>query len=667
MEDENKTKEQLINELKELRNSEERYRALYEESPSMYFTVDTGGRVLSINNFGAKQLGYSVEELVGQPIFKVIYEDDKKVIHQEITVCLQSAGCIAVEELRKVRKDGTILWVKEVARSIPVAGGSMIILIVCEDITDRKRMEEELRRAHDELEARIQERTAELIKSNRDLQAEIEEHRRAEEALRESEKRYRYLVETTFEGIWTIDPDGKTSYANQRAAEMLGYAVHEMLGMQPLDFVFPDDIPLAKQGLELQKERPREEFDFRLRHRNGSEVWVHAINVPIFDEQGEYLGALAMFTDITERKRAEEQLRESEKRYRNLIELTTDIIYLSDREGRQVFVNDAGYSLLEATPEEVIGYTWEKWIYPDDREKTYKKFREMIEHGTDLFGFENRFVSKSGRIIYLLHNARLLRDEKGNISGTQGIARDISERKRTEEERERWVAELARSNAELEQFAYIASHDLQEPLRMVSGFIQLLAKRYRDRLDKNANEFIDFIVDGTTRMQRMIEDLLAYSRVGTRGKPFEPTDCEAVFNQAVTNLKVTIEQNNATVTHDPLPAVMADSTQMVQLFQNLISNGIKYRREEPPRIHVFAQRKENEWIFSVRDNGIGIAPEFFKHLFQIFQREHPAKEYPGTGIGLAVCKRIVERHGGRIWAESEAGKGSTFYFTIPLR
>ncbi|WP_198527408.1 sensor histidine kinase [Candidatus Methanoperedens nitratireducens] len=249
----------------------------------------------------------------------------------------------------------------------------------------------------------------------------------------------------------------------------------------------------------------------------------------------------------------------------------------------------------------------------------------------------------------------------------KALKAEVIERKRVEEELRLRTDELARSNAELEQFAYVASHDLQEPLRMVSGFIQLLDRRYKGKLDKSADEFIAFIVDGVTRMQRMIDDLLAYSRVGTRGKPFELTNCEDVFDQAVTNLKVTIEENGAVVTHDPLPTIMADASQIARLFQNLISNGIKFRGEEVPRVHVSAKRGENEWFFSVQDNGIGIAPEFFGHLFQIFQREYTKDKYPGTGIGLATCKRIVERHGGRIWAESEVGRGSTFYFTIPVR
>lgn len=241
----------------------------------------------------------------------------------------------------------------------------------------------------------------------------------------------------------------------------------------------------------------------------------------------------------------------------------------------------------------------------------------------------------------------------------------IRERERVEEKLKQTMAEFARSNSELELFAYVASHDLQEPLRMVTSFTQLLEKRYKNKLDKDADEFIEFILDGATRMQSMINDLLQYSRVGTRGKPFKLTDFESVFGQSLVNLKIAIDENNAIITHDPLPTLMADSTQMIEVFQNLISNAIKFRSKESPQVHVSALKKRNEWVFSVRDNGIGIAPEFFDKLFIIFQRLHSRSEYPGTGIGLAVCRKIVERHGGKIWVESEPDKGSTFYFSIP--
>ena len=245
------------------------------------------------------------------------------------------------------------------------------------------------------------------------------------------------------------------------------------------------------------------------------------------------------------------------------------------------------------------------------------------------------------------------------------IKRQDTERKRAEEALAQKAEKLKRSNAELEQFAYIVSHDLQEPLRMVASYVQLLAKRYQGKLDSNADEFIAYAADGASRMQGLIKDLLVYSRVGTKGKEFEPTDCEATLKGVLTDLKVAVEESGAVVTHDVLPTVMVDGGQLGQLFQNLIGNAIKFRNEAPPRVHVSAERNGKEWRFSVKDNGIGIDPEHSERIFIIFQRLHGKEEYPGTGIGLAVCKKIVERHGGKIWVESQAGKGATFHFTIP--
>ena len=259
-----------------------------------------------------------------------------------------------------------------------------------------------------------------------------------------------------------------------------------------------------------------------------------------------------------------------------------------------------------------------------------------------------------------------LLDAEGTYCGRIWYFYDITERKRAKEKLKLTLADLERSNRELEQFAYVASHDLQEPLRMVSSYTQLLARRYQGKLGADADEFIAYAVDGANRMQGLINDLLAYSRVGARVKGFEPADCTAVLDQALANLKAAIDKNGAVVTHDPLPTVMADNLQLVQLFQNLIGNAIKFHVEEPPRIHILAEQKGNEWVFSIRDNGIGIEPQYAERIFVIFQRLHAREEYPGTGIGLAICKKIVERRGGRIWVESQPGIGSTFYFTIPI-
>jgi light-regulated signal transduction histidine kinase (bacteriophytochrome) len=249
--------------------------------------------------------------------------------------------------------------------------------------------------------------------------------------------------------------------------------------------------------------------------------------------------------------------------------------------------------------------------------------------------------------------------------GVCSLHRMDTKRREAEHGLKETAAKLARSNADLEQFAYVASHDLKEPLRAISGSVQILQEQYKHQLGGEADEMIKHTVDGATRMQKLIDDLLTYSRLTTREAPFQPTDCSLLLQEVLSNLETAINESKAVVTLDPLPTVNADRTQLLQVFQNLIANGIKYRSERTPKIHVSAEENEHEWIFSVHDNGIGIAPQYADRIFRIFQRLHTRKEYVGTGIGLAVSKKIVERHGGRIWVDSEPEEGSTFFFTIP--
>jgi PAS domain S-box-containing protein len=259
-----------------------------------------------------------------------------------------------------------------------------------------------------------------------------------------------------------------------------------------------------------------------------------------------------------------------------------------------------------------------------------------------------------------------LKDHTDKVIGFVAVNRDITERKRLEEALAHEREELARSNAELEQFAYVASHDLQEPLRMVSSYVQLLARRYQGKLDRDAEEFIGFAADGAARMQQMIVDLLALSRLGTHGQQFAAVPCDGALDQALANLQTAIQDSKAKIKRDPLPTVMADHAQLVQLFQNLIGNALKFRGKRAPRVHISAELHAEAWVFSVRDNGIGIDPAYAERVFVLFQRLHGRSEYAGTGIGLAICKKTVGQHGGRIWVESRLKQGSTFYFSLPI-
>ena len=298
---------------------------------------------------------------------------------------------------------------------------------------------------------------------------------------------------------------------------------------------------------------------------------------------------------------------------------------------------------------------------------------QAVRQGAQDYLVKNQVDSPllSRSIRYALERHSLLADLVGYTRELSRIntelESEVAERKRAEDELAEKAEELSRSNTELEQFAYVASHDLQEPLRMVSSFVEILAKDYEEKFDEQAEKYMGFVLDGARRMKALIDDLLSFSRVGTRELIRGPINCDDVVRMVISDLRAIIDDNKAAVTHDPLPTVLADPTQMTQLFQNLISNGIKFRGEHSPHIHVSAEERGEEWVLSVQDDGIGIEPRHFDRIFLMFQRLHQRSEYPGTGIGLAMCKKIVENHGGKIWLESEVGKGSTFYFGLPKK
>jgi len=377
------------------------------------------------------------------------------------------------------------------------------------------------------------------------------------------------------------------------------------------------------------------------------------------------IGALAeTFNIMTSDLQTSRNKLQSAKDYiDNIIKSLIDTLIVTDSDGTIKMINKSALELLGYNQDEIIGEKLSV-IFPEQDLPKDERLIDTYIRKEYVSKAEVRYQTKSGEIIPVSISSSVIKDINDEIDGVVFVAQDISDYKRAEL-LARSSEALERSNKELEQFAYVASHDLQEPLRMISSYVQLLKRRYADNLDSDANEFIDFAVDGAERMKILIKDLLAFSRIGTKGEEFKITSTQTILEEIISNLEISIKENNVVITNDPLPDLVVDRTQIMQLFQNLISNSIKYRGDESPKIHIEVQDKYTEWLFCFRDNGIGIEQKYADQIFVIFQRLHGKGEYSGTGIGLSIAKRIVERHGGQIWVESEPGKGSAFMFTIP--
>jgi PAS domain S-box-containing protein len=396
-------------------------------------------------------------------------------------------------------------------------------------------------------------------------------------------------------------------------------------------------------------------------------------------DQGRIYGMLGVKRNEPESEPTMTGLQINEKDSRSMVQNFHGLIELNfDQNFEPLSINGAVKELTGYSKDDFLSrkVKWREIVVPEDQPLIFEKIGKTLNNPNMSTELEYRIINRDGEtkwiweILQKLPAGYRILGEPGKILGEpgkiQGIVRDITERKMAEETLKLKLEELTRSNAELEQFAYVSSHDLQEPLRMIVSYLQLLQRRYHGKLDERADKYIYFAVDGASRMQILINDLLEFSRVATGAKEPEPTDSEFVLDQVLSDLELFIKENKAKVFHEPLPEVIADNTQLAQVFQNLIVNGIKFRGEEAPKIYISAERKVKEWAFSVQDNGIGIDPQYSEKIFEVFKRLHKKEEYPGTGIGLAICKKIVERHGGHIWVESELGIGSTFYFTLPI-
>ncbi|MFB2892088.1 PAS domain S-box protein [Aerosakkonemataceae cyanobacterium BLCC-F50] len=630
----------------------------------------------------------SLELLIGRSHYEIFPEIPQRwrQIHQR---CLAGAIETCDEDLF-VRADGRQQWTRWEVRPWHTATGEIGgIIIFSEDITVRKQAE------------------ASILQLNQELQQKVTELQTLLDVIPigigiAEDRECRHIrVNPAFAEVLGIPPTINASLSAPEEERPTNFKVYQN-GRE----MATEELPLqysAKHGVEVR------DLEIEVVWQNGTIVTLLEYAAPLFDEYGQPRGSIGAFLNITERKQAlqalrtardelerqvqertrelreaNEMLQQSEREFRTLVENTPDVITRHDRQYRYLYINPARIRLANFPPEFYLGKKPSELGHPEDLTRSWEASLESVfvtgEMRSDEFTIMIQNEPRSYQVKVVPE-----RDANNSIVSVMTIGRDVTQLKQAEESARKLAEELQRSNQELEQFAYVASHDLQEPLRAITSFTQMLAKRYQGQLDAKADTYIEFIVDGATRMQQLIKDLLAYSRAGRSELKLQSVDFNALLERVKRDLQVAIGENKAIITADSLPTITADPNQMAKLLQNLIGNSLKYRSEAEPRIHIRAKiitveasrasdqdgfpgltTPVGEWLFSIQDNGIGIAPQYGDRIFTIFQRLHTSDEYSGTGLGLAICKKIIERHEGRIWVESQLGEGATFFFTIPI-
>jgi PAS domain S-box-containing protein len=608
-----------------LHNCEEKYRLLLEGIQDYaIFMLDPNGKITSWTAGAERIKGYSAEEIIGQN-FSCFFppEDIKRGRPAEVLQITAATGRHEEQGMR-IRKDGSRFFADVILTALRHPTGD---LVGFSEIS------------HDLSES-------------------------------EAAARYRGLLEAAPDAMVVVDQSGDIVLLNVRAEKQFGYQRHELVGQRVKNIV-PQGFAerLIADGTRSAADALAQQIGTGIellgRRKDGSEFPIEIMLSPLQSAEGVLI--TAAIRDISVRKQAERHLSQMEARYRGLLEAAPDAMVVVDQSGDIVLLNVRAekqfayqrHELVGQRVKNIIPQGFAERLIADGTRSAADALAQQIGTGIELLGRR-----KDGSEFPIEIMLSPLQSAEGVL--ITAAIRDISVRKQAEANLLQKMEELNRSNEELGQFAYVASHDLQEPLRMVASYTQLLSSRYKGKLDSDADEFIAFAVDGVIRMQQLIQDLLTYSRAGAPGEEIQEISTETALNDALLNLKATIDVSGAAVTHDPLPPVTMDHLQLVQVFQNLVGNALKYCSAQELLVHVSATRNtQQEWTFSVRDNGIGIDSRYFSRIFTIFQRLHGRDEYAGTGIGLAICKKIVDRGGGRIWVESVLGKGSTFFFTVP--
>lgn len=616
---------------KQLKDVITRLRKIMNLSLDVICTIDEKGKFKRVSAAAKTLWGYEPHELVGKYFIKYVYEEDHQASREATTEVIGGAEVKNFEN-RFIRKDGSL---------VPLVWSS---------------------------------RWDENEKTFYSVARDATEKLKHDAAIKASEEKYKILFYSNPFPMWIYDVE---TYAfldvNEAAINQYGYSKDEFLHMTIKDIRPADEIKRLLAAEQHGDDYINRDKSYWLYEKKNKEiVYVERIAHSIIYEGRS--AKLVLANDRTEQVLAQNELLKSNERYSFLSKATFDAIWDWNIKEKTIQWNDGVRTMFGYTIEEdvnTIGW-WENNLHPEDKDRVLKKLDHQIDGHIPHWQDEYRFRCANGTYKYILDRGFTVYDEYGEPVRMIGAMQDLTERKANElmlqqlnASLQKRASELAESNAELERFAYVASHDLQEPLRMVKSFLQLIEKRYKDKLDQKAHEYIEFAVEGADRMKMLILDLLEYSRVNTSQTEPEEVDLNIILKDLQLTYNNTLTESGGKIIANDLPIVKGSKTQILQVFQNLISNAIKYRSNQAPVINITWKDEEAFYQFAVADNGIGIDPKFFNKIFIIFQRLHNREQYSGTGIGLAICKKIIEKHGGKIWVESEAGQGTTFYFTLP--